>query len=73
MATRYCSFCGKREDEVANLVTGPSNVGICNECHDLMRSMMPEPPPLPSAEQRAEKEKQFDEWMAAHMPPPTNT
>lgn len=27
----YCSFCGKREDEVAAMVKGPS-VAICEEC-----------------------------------------
>lgn len=29
-----CSFCGKREDEVARLVIGPA-VYICNECVSL--------------------------------------
>lgn len=33
-----CSFCGKREDEVARLVQGP-NVTICSDCvalaHDI--------------------------------------
>jgi len=29
-----CSFCGKKEDEVARLIAGPT-VYICNECVDL--------------------------------------
>jgi len=28
---RYCSFCGKQEDEVFTLVAGPM-VWICDEC-----------------------------------------
>lgn len=28
----YCSFCGKRHDEVACLVAGPTSIFICNEC-----------------------------------------
>src|SRR5262245_41860219 len=27
----YCSFCGKSQEEVANLIAGPGNF-ICNEC-----------------------------------------
>jgi ATP-dependent protease Clp ATPase subunit len=30
----YCSFCGKREDEVRKLIAGPT-VFICNECIEL--------------------------------------
>ena len=29
--TRYCSFCGKSEDEIARMIAGPG-VHICNEC-----------------------------------------
>jgi ATP-dependent protease Clp ATPase subunit len=28
---KHCSFCGKSEDHVRALITGP-NVFICNEC-----------------------------------------
>ena len=31
--TRYCSFCGKSENEVKNLIEG-DNALICNECID---------------------------------------
>jgi hypothetical protein len=27
-----CAFCGKRQDEVRNLVQGPGDVTICDEC-----------------------------------------
>jgi hypothetical protein len=30
----YCSFCGKRQDEVCKLIAGPT-VFICDECTDL--------------------------------------
>ena len=28
----YCSFCGKRRDEVSHLISGPGPIYICNEC-----------------------------------------
>jgi ATP-dependent Clp protease ATP-binding subunit ClpX len=31
-ATVFCSFCMKSEAEVAQIVAGPANVFICNEC-----------------------------------------
>ena len=30
--TVFCSFCMKSEQEVAQMVAGPANVFICNEC-----------------------------------------
>lgn len=60
----HCSFCGKHRDEVARLVSGPAEVGLCNECHDLMRELMPEPQPL-SAEELAERKADIDRWLAA--------
>ena len=27
-----CSFCGKTQDQVRKLVSGPNNTYICNEC-----------------------------------------
>jgi ATP-dependent Clp protease ATP-binding subunit ClpX len=33
--TLYCSFCGKSQHEVDNLLTGPPPVSICGECIDL--------------------------------------
>ena len=34
----YCSFCGKEQDEVCYLVSGPT-VFICNECVELCREI----------------------------------
>ncbi|MFA7674268.1 MAG: ATP-dependent Clp protease ATP-binding subunit ClpX [Clostridia bacterium] len=34
-----CSFCGKSEDEVLRLISGP-NVYICNECIDLCADLL---------------------------------
>jgi ATP-dependent Clp protease ATP-binding subunit ClpX len=48
-----CSFCGKGQDQVEQLVAGP-DVAICNECVDLcieviagMRARSPMPPGRP--------------------------
>ena len=30
-----CSFCGKEQNEVRNLIAGPEAIFICNECVDL--------------------------------------
>ena len=38
-AVLYCSFCGKRQDEVVKLIAGPT-VFICNECVDLCQDIM---------------------------------
>ena len=38
-----CSFCGKREDQVARLVAGPG-VCICNECVDLCFDIIDDTP-----------------------------
>lgn len=32
---RYCSFCGKSQDDVRALIEGSQGVYICNECTDL--------------------------------------
>jgi ATP-dependent Clp protease ATP-binding subunit ClpX len=34
-----CSFCGKSEDQVQRLISGP-NVYICNECIDLCSDLL---------------------------------
>jgi ATP-dependent Clp protease ATP-binding subunit ClpX len=34
-----CSFCGKRQDEVKKLISGPE-VYICNECIDLCKDLI---------------------------------
>ncbi|HSL24716.1 MAG TPA: imidazolonepropionase [Acidimicrobiia bacterium] len=40
-----CSFCGRRQDEVARIVAGPHRVGICDECIQVAREVA-----LPSSE-----------------------
>lgn len=30
-----CSFCGKTQDQVRKLISGPNGVYICDECVDL--------------------------------------
>ena len=44
--TRYCSFCGKAEHEVHNLIEGADIEGksalICNECVDVCSTMLHE-------------------------------
>ncbi len=37
----YCSFCGKTQNEVEKMITGPS-VNICNECVDVCNDVIEE-------------------------------
>lgn len=30
-----CDFCEKTQDEVRQIITGPRDIAICNECVDL--------------------------------------
>jgi ATP-dependent Clp protease ATP-binding subunit ClpX len=39
--TYYCSFCGKSQHEVAQLIAGPT-VFICDECVDLCGTIVTE-------------------------------
>jgi len=48
LQTQYCSFCHRRQDEVARLIAGPGGVNICEECVDLCREIL-EGEPAPSA------------------------
>jgi hypothetical protein len=36
---RRCSFCGKKQGEVAKLIAGP-NVHICNECVEICQAIL---------------------------------
>ncbi|MGN1040745.1 MAG: ClpX C4-type zinc finger protein, partial [Candidatus Fimimonas sp.] len=40
MAHQHCSFCGRSEDEVKKLLTGPSGVCICDECVETCSAMI---------------------------------
>ncbi len=43
MSLRYCSFCGKTENQVQRLIAGPGNdVFICDECVDLCDELLAE-------------------------------
>lgn len=44
--TTSCSFCLRRDDEVDKLVAGPG-VYICDECVELCRQIIGDPPALP--------------------------
>ncbi len=35
-----CSFCGKRQDQVQRIITGPNSVCICNECVALCNNIL---------------------------------
>ena len=38
--TVRCSFCGKTQDQVRKLVSGPNNTYICNECVALCQEIV---------------------------------
>ena len=38
----YCSFCGRSQDQVRKLLTGPNGVNICDECVDLCSEILDE-------------------------------
>jgi len=40
--TQFCSFCGRRQDQVSRLIAGPDNVFICDECVELCREILDE-------------------------------
>lgn len=48
----YCGFCGKAGDEVERLLAGPC-IEVCNECIDMMHSMIHERKPIFSIKQPA--------------------
>lgn len=40
MKEKYCSFCGKSQEEVNALIAGPNGIYICNECIDLFGDLI---------------------------------
>jgi ATP-dependent Clp protease ATP-binding subunit ClpX len=38
----HCSFCDKSHDDVFQLIAGPRNVFICDECVDLCSDIIDE-------------------------------
>ena len=59
-----CSFCLKPDHEVAKLVAGPG-VYICNECVDLCRLIIDDPPQLPPRLKTWEEELDLDGVLAS--------
>ncbi|HQA97397.1 MAG TPA: ClpX C4-type zinc finger protein, partial [Clostridia bacterium] len=64
-----CSFCGKAQNEVKQLIAGP-NAFICNECVDLCSEVIRESKPrkiqpgeLPRLMPPAEIKKTLDEYV----------
>lgn len=45
----YCDFCEKSQHEIADLVQGPKDIAICNECVDLCVKVIAEKRPKESA------------------------
>ena len=37
-----CSFCGKNQNQVRRLISGPNGVYICDECVDVCSEIMEE-------------------------------
>lgn len=40
MRPKYCTFCGKERSAVQQLIDGPADNFICNECIDLLHEMI---------------------------------
>jgi ATP-dependent Clp protease ATP-binding subunit ClpX len=46
--TIRCSFCGKKKEDVAKLISGPAGVYICNECVDRCNEILAHEPAPPT-------------------------
>ena len=71
---QQCSFCGKRQDQVRNLIAGPG-VFICDQCvtlcnevlqHDRRPAVAPVGPPANAAESKARVQKIIDAIRRSH-------
>jgi hypothetical protein len=63
-ATTSCSLCLKPNNEVAKLVAGPG-VYICDECVDLCRQIISNPPSLPPGLTSWEEDLDLDGVLAS--------
>ena len=61
----YCSFCGKTEDQVEQLITGPG-VCICNECVMLCDAMLNETPMLRHSNPKGDRSEEMH-LLTAHQ------
>src|SRR3954462_10680696 len=64
----FCSFCGKRKNEVRKLVSGP-RVFICNECIVRCRDVLGPRPPRPAADERESSARTTMDEMPSEVPP----
>lgn len=55
-----CSFCGKSDSEVEQMVSGPNGIFICNDCIDICNEIL---------EEQISKEGGNDDYLVALMPP----
>lgn len=39
---RRCSFCGKLESECVQIISGPNDINICNECIEISNEIIAE-------------------------------
>ena len=67
--TYHCSFCGKSQDQVQQLISGPGGVRICDECIDLCREIIEES----TAKPRGQQERIQLPPPAENEAPPPNT
>jgi hypothetical protein len=67
----FCSFCMKSEAEVAQIVAGPANVFICNECIAMCNVYMAGR--IPDRSQYVPPERQPSESLLTHLAPADET
>ena len=67
----FCSFCMKSEEEVAQIVAGPANVFICNECVAMCNVYMAGR--TPDRSQYLPPERQPSERLITHLAPVDET
>ena len=67
----FCSFCMKSEEEVAQIVAGPANVFICNECIAMCNVYMAGR--IPDRSQYVPPERQPSERLITQLAPADET
>lgn len=48
----YCDFCGKNQHQVAQLVMGPNDIGICDGCVTLATTVIAKNSPAPDVQRQ---------------------
>jgi hypothetical protein len=75
--TQYrCSFCGKSQNQVQRLISGPGGVYICDECIELCREIIEEEKQkliIEEEKQQLQKEelKPLEEWVEDSIEKPS--